>query len=86
MVPFHQRQDVFELGVVGRLARSDVNNNGDLIQLEADGIQRLQPLGDARQRADMADAVVAQFFHHFGLLLERAVLGVMPLDAEGEEW
>ena len=82
--PFEERHDLLELRIVGLLAGRDVHGHGDLKQLEAGGVERLKPLGDVVQ-PQVADAVVAEFLEHVGLLLQVALLRVVRVDAEGEE-
>ena len=84
VAPFHQRQHVLEPRIVSRLARGDVHHHRDLKQLQAGLVERLQPVGHAVQ-PDMAHAVVAEILEHHRLLVEGAMLGVVPVDAEGEE-
>ena len=71
-------------GSYGPLARGDVHRNGDLEQLKARRIQRLEALGEVIQ-PEVADAIVAEFLEHLGLLLEVALLGVVSVNAEGKE-
>jgi len=85
VAPFDQGQDLLELGrVVGWLPGRDINGHRDLEQPEPRRVERLEPVGNAIQ-PDMTDPVIAQFLEHHGLLCERALLGVVPIDAEGEE-
>ena len=57
---------------------------GDLEQFKTLRVQRRQPLGDVVE-PKMADAVVAKFLEHLGLLFEVAFLAVVGVDAEGEK-
>ena len=84
VAPFDQGQNVFEAGVVGRLAGGNVDGHRDLEEAQPGLVERLEPVGDAVE-PDVADAVVAQFFEHDGLFLVGAFLGIVPIDAEREE-
>ncbi len=84
VAPFDQGQHVFEPGVVGCLAGGDINGHRDLEQAQPGLVERLEPVGDAVQ-PDMADTVIAQFLEHDGLFLERALFGIVPIDAERKE-
>ena len=84
MAALDKGEHVFEARIVGPFARRYVHNDGDLIEFQPDFVEGPQPLGDVVQ-PNVSDAVVAQFLEHFGLLLQRSLLGVVPVDAEGEE-
>ena len=61
--PFTRASTSLKRGVVGGLARGEVHRHGDLVELQARLIERLEPLGNPVE-PDVADAVVAQLLEH----------------------
>ena len=79
-----QFEHLGEPPVIGFLPRRDVHRDCDLIELQTFRVERLDPLGDLVEK-DVADAGVTEFLEHGRLFVERAFLGIVPVDAEGEK-